>query len=422
MIKRFVSFAVFAASTCLLSQAHAKAWGVDMVSAGDLDGDDKQDMIASWASPFLEVNGRWYAVRLDGSVIWTADAGGLVPTYMATPIVALREDLNGDGQQEFVAANSYAGLVVALDGATGERVWEWDGEALAKKAGTSLLRFPDLTGDGIADVVVGAPGSDWYTETEDSSAIVALDGATGEVIWVHLAEYPGLGYALDNTSDRDGDGVPEIFVGSANETRGPGMARGGVRMLSGATGHELISFTNPGLPGFRDSLFGMDLIAVADFGGGPEKDLIVGMANFYGRPGTSGVIVIDGTTGAILCDDLHPAGGDGYGTTLIGAYRRAVDSPVYDLVVGAPDAGRGYHSTLRLARAGDACSLTVTSTTQGPEVGSASGSGGAMFQAGVSLKDGSVVAAPYFVSAPEADVIELFDGSAALIATIASPQ
>src|SRR5262245_57335503 len=82
-------------------------------------------------------------------------------------------DLEGDGKMEILIAGGNEtppfGEVVALDGKTGSMRWRATAE-------TELYSSPvllDVTGDGVKDVFVGGR----------LQAFMAVDGASGEVLW-----------------------------------------------------------------------------------------------------------------------------------------------------------------------------------------------------------------------------------------------
>lgn len=72
----------------------------------------------------------------------------------------------------------------------------------------SSPRATDLTGDGTADVVLGAGGPEW-SPTE--AGVVALDGADGHLLWHRPARNQVVGSAL--FQDITGDGTPDVFIG-----------------------------------------------------------------------------------------------------------------------------------------------------------------------------------------------------------------
>jgi outer membrane protein assembly factor BamB len=72
----------------------------------------------------------------------------------------------------------------------------------------SSPRAADFNGDGVLDVVVGA-GREEFIPTD--SAVVALDGATGAVLWHIGARDQVFGSAA--VGDLNGDGTPDVVIG-----------------------------------------------------------------------------------------------------------------------------------------------------------------------------------------------------------------
>lgn len=72
----------------------------------------------------------------------------------------------------------------------------------------SSPRVVDLNNDGIVDIVMGAGGQEeHYTDT----ALIALDGATGKLLWNLPAENQNVGSAV--FQDINNDGTPDVFIG-----------------------------------------------------------------------------------------------------------------------------------------------------------------------------------------------------------------
>ncbi len=81
--------------------------------------------------------------------------------------------------------------------------------AVFKGYGTnSSPRLADLTGDGVLDVVIGAGKNEW--EASDT-AVIALDGQTGKLLWQVAAPNQVVGSAL--FLEVTGDSIPDVFIG-----------------------------------------------------------------------------------------------------------------------------------------------------------------------------------------------------------------
>lgn len=144
-------------------------------------------------------------------------------------------DLNADGVRDIVATsisgiNAQAGTVRVLSGA--------DGASLGDILAPSIMSFAtiaravdDVTGDGIEDILVGAPFHSGSLVGQGGAFVysgVALAGAPVLSI-IGAAANAGLGRALDRIGDVNSDGVGDFAI--ATSTQG-----GAITVYSGATG------------------------------------------------------------------------------------------------------------------------------------------------------------------------------------------
>ena len=122
-------------------------------------------------------------------------------------------DLNGDGVLDLVMGagknefqHSDQGIL-AIDGKTGELLWQQEAEDQVYGAPT----FLDVTGDGVEDVFIGGR----------SPNLRALNGKTGEVLWEYTYQYeddPILKHARFNfynlivVPDQNQDGLPDLLT------------------------------------------------------------------------------------------------------------------------------------------------------------------------------------------------------------------
>ncbi len=80
--------------------------------------------------------------------------------------------------------------------------------------GACVLAIPDISGDGKADFLVGAPHAS--AQRQLAGSIAAFEGSTLNPLWERfgLEEGGHFGHAMSLGPDLDGDGVPELLVGA----------------------------------------------------------------------------------------------------------------------------------------------------------------------------------------------------------------
>jgi outer membrane protein assembly factor BamB len=215
----------------------------------------------------------------------------------ADAILSVRNlgDASGDGKDDVLAAaGDFAQQILALDGGTGSStgnlLWQYPTGVTAYAVGV----LPDLTGDGVAEALAVL----WTT---NGSAIRALDGAAGTLLWAST-EVPEFGVMVDLLEDTNGDGVPEVIVSSFENA---------VILLDGATGVRL--WRTP-----VGTLNGGDVWsarAIGDLDGDGHEDVVAGSFDYhvYALDGGSGEILWAYDTGNRVFS-VHPLGdlnGDG---------------------------------------------------------------------------------------------------------------
>ncbi|MCH9651745.1 MAG: FG-GAP-like repeat-containing protein [Deltaproteobacteria bacterium] len=244
-------------------------WVYSLAEVGDVAGDSKPEVAFGAGSD----NDRVYLI--DGSS--TGGAQGTVRwRYSAADgVLALASpgDLSGDGLGDVVAAVGDQGqAVVALNGATaspsGEVLWQYSVGASPFALGV----LPDITGDGIDEILAAV-----WVSTGD--AIRCLNGATGALEWASTTVFaPGM--LVDLLEDVTGDGIPEVIASSWENA---------VSVLNGADGTEVWKTT-------VGNLNGGDVWtarAIGDLNADGKEDVIAGSFdyNVYAMDGDSGDIL-----------------------------------------------------------------------------------------------------------------------------------
>ena len=141
-------------------------------------------------------------------------------------------DVNDDGLADIVVgagAGATGGHVKVFDGTTGEEIYSFF--AFDGFAGGVTVGAGDVTGDGVVDIVVGAgPGA-------TGGHVKVFDGVTGAEIRSFFAFEGFSGGFTVGSGDVTGDGIADIVVGARAGTGGPH-----VKVFDGVTGAEIRSF------------------------------------------------------------------------------------------------------------------------------------------------------------------------------------
>ena len=131
-----------------------------------------------------------------------------------------RHDLNGDGVADSVWCNPNAdggaGVVEVIDGATGALIVRFVGDAGAR-FGAAASAVDDISGDGLADLVVGAPGQQRAYLIDGPFADVAEPIVSTSRLSFVMAPpsditVESFGADVAGIHDLDGDDVPDIRV------------------------------------------------------------------------------------------------------------------------------------------------------------------------------------------------------------------
>ncbi len=198
-------------------------------------------------------------------------------------------DVDGDGHADVGAGarfklqkgTQFNGEASVWSGADGHLIRSWDGEWDDGLFGHWVMPIPDLSGDGLADVVIAAPHARVGGGGQMRGAVVARSPKTGAELWRREeTESENLGWDLTLAGDRNGDGVTDLFVGAPSEDTGR------VYLLSGKDGTVLRTYA----PAEDGGSFGWYVAELDDLDGDGERDLAVG--------GPSAVSVDQGRVGA----------------------------------------------------------------------------------------------------------------------------
>ncbi|MAE65678.1 MAG: hypothetical protein CMJ18_15525 [Phycisphaeraceae bacterium] len=214
--------------------------GYSVSGAGDVDGDGRADLVAGAYQDDNNGSNSGSArvfSGVDGSVIRTLLGDG--PDDWFGWSVALLPDVNGDGRDDILVGSPCDDTVVpgvppalpttiadtgsarvysGLDGSELQRV---DGNGVSDQLGYTVVRLGDLDSDGVLDFGVGARfgmtalGMTGYARIVGGGTNTLIETLEGAVAG------DGFGVGIADAGDLDGDGVPEVIVGSPFHDQDP---------------------------------------------------------------------------------------------------------------------------------------------------------------------------------------------------------
>jgi len=241
-------------------QAVGDGAGAALAGAGDVDGDGYEDLLVG-APDALDEAGAAFLVYGPTSgahdLSWAgAFLDGVTPGDGAGEALLADVDLDGDGLLDLLVAAPLAGVDDAIVGALwlvldpqpgaaslGDADARWWGADRDTRFGASLASAGDVDGDGLTDLLVGAPargmgGAAWLL-CGGPPASGPLDLGLATALLESARLDVSLGTALAGPGDLDGDGHGDLLLGAPGADDA-GSASGAAWLLLGPASGDIL--------------------------------------------------------------------------------------------------------------------------------------------------------------------------------------
>lgn len=283
----------------------------------DINNDNINELIIGITYQDLSGEVKVYSLKSNKSILsWKSSQ-----EYDAFGFSIASGDVNGDGIPDVIVSapqpiENGKGKVYVYSGQDGSLLQEFTSIVPREHSdfGTSVAAF-DFNGDGVDEIIIGAPG-------RPRGEVFVYSGVYGWLDYKLTGDDPGFGYFVHG-DDVNGDNIPELMVTTKN------IAGNTVSIFQ--HGQHLLDITNDEVDiGFGETL------ATGDINGDGINELIIGAFDSHHRlkKYTGQVNVYNGVTGDLLHRWYGRAEKDQFGFSL--ATGKLNNNSKNSILIGAP--------------------------------------------------------------------------------------
>ena len=273
--------------------------GIKVLEYEDVDGDATNDILVG--QPNQDAGpGQQDPIGVGRVSIYSTGQGNLIWEVMGRiknaqlgVSIARLGDIDGDGISDIAVGESHGwgytgkhepGTVYILSGLDGKELRQLGNDASLPYFGYRMANVGDLDGDGHPELAISSPGFGFGANT-DIGWVGVYSTRTFEI----LRSFRGidaphglflgdqLGIEISSAGDADGDGVPDLLLGTSRFGTDPGRAEWGrVELRSGKTGDVLADYE--GMQ--ADDNFVSSLAPLGDIDGDGRSEFLIGSQRY----------------------------------------------------------------------------------------------------------------------------------------------
>jgi hypothetical protein len=350
----------------------AANFGRAVAGVGDVNGDERPDFLVGAPGDVMAVvKGKGKKKGTEGKAFVFAVINSQPDQLMTLDTSTQKDarfgysvagvgDVNNDGVPDFLVGTPwekiknrvYQGEAFVFSGA-GEKqpiltLNNPDDFQAVAYFGQAVAGAGDINGDGVPDLLVGAPFQD-VEGNSDQGRVFIFSGSDGILLKTLDNPVPQagayFGQAVAGAGDINGDNVPDLLVGAPFQDVEGNSDQGQVFVFSGPDGILLKTLDNPVAQG--NAWFGSSVAVLRDVNGDDVPDFLVGASaqDVEDNSDQGQAFVFSGSDGILLetLNNPNPQASAYFGLS-VAVLGDVNDDNVPDFLVGAPGQDVGSNS------------------------------------------------------------------------------